>query len=349
MTALRVTLWLAAMAAAIAPAGAETLLVAGKADHTLYLVDLPSLETRATLPTGEGPHEIAVSPDGRTAVVSNYGARKAGSTLTVVDVPAARVVRTVDLGPDGRPHGMAWIDSKRLAVTTEQSRRLLVVEPQTGRILQRIGTAQEVSHMVALSPDASRAWVANIGSGTVSVIDLETSQKLADIETGAGAEGIAVSPDGRQVWVTNTRADTVSVVDASTMKVTAAVPAGSFPIRVALTPDGTLALVTSAGDGSLRAYDAARVEFAWRLDIPAAALPVEGAPPFAERFGAEPGPIGLLVAPDGGTAWVACTNADALLEVDLRDGSIASALGLGSRPDGMALSTLDARLAKPGE
>jgi YVTN family beta-propeller protein len=346
---MRTTLLLAAMAATVAPAGAETLLVAGKADHTLYLVDLPSLETRATLPTGEGPHEIAVSPDGRTAVVSDYGTRKAGSTLTVIDVPAARVVRTVDLGPNGRPHGMAWIDSKRLAVTTEQSRRLLVVEPQTGRILQRIGTAQEVSHMVALSPDASRAWVANIGSGTVSVIDLESSRKLADVETGAGAEGIAVSPDGRKVWVTNTRAGTVSVIDASSLELTAAVPAGDFPIRVALTPDGSLALVTSAGDGSLRAYDAARIELAWSLEIPAAVLPGAGAPPFAGRFGAEPGPIGLLVAPDGGTAWVACTNADALLEVDLRDGSVVSALAVGSRPDGMALSTLDVRPATAGE
>ena len=61
----------------------------------------------------------------------------------------------------------------------------------------------------------TRAFVANIGSGSVTVIDLERGTKLADLATGDGAEGIAITPDGRQVWVNfaHPRNDTVQVIE----------------------------------------------------------------------------------------------------------------------------------------
>jgi hypothetical protein len=87
------------------PAAAGTLIVANKAEATVSLIDVDSGEVRATLPTGTGPHEVAVSPDGRLAVVADYGGGGApGSTLTLIDVPGALVVRTIDLGEYRRPH-----------------------------------------------------------------------------------------------------------------------------------------------------------------------------------------------------------------------------------------------------
>ena len=325
------------LAAAIgaSPAAAETLLVANKSDATVDLLDPASGEKRATLPTGQGPHEIAVSPDGRTAVISNYGHREEpGATLTVVDVPGVKVARTVDLGRHGRPHGLAWLSDEALAVTVEGSGHLLVVEPASGAIRAAVETGQRVSHMVAVA--AGRAFVANIGSGTVTVVDLKRGAKLADISTGEGAEGVDVSPDGREVWVTNRAADTLSVIDPESLEILATVPCPGFPIRVRVTPDGERVLVSAARSGEVVLFDRAerRELLRKKLDLST----VEGYEErlFGDRFGDSPVPVGLVVSPDGATAWIAATQADAVVVVDTRDLVVKELLTAGREPDGMA-------------
>ncbi|MEI2421063.1 hypothetical protein V6O07_12385, partial [Arthrospira platensis SPKY2] len=135
---MRRTIAVALLGAALllgAAARAEVLLVGNKSGHTLWALDLASGERVAQFETGIGPHEVEVSPDGRLAVVSNYGEReRPGNSLTVVDWPAREVLRVVDLGEDSRPHGMAFLPDGRLAVTTEGSDRLLVVDPAAGEI-----------------------------------------------------------------------------------------------------------------------------------------------------------------------------------------------------------------------
>src|SRR5262245_44985702 len=170
-----VAAWLAATLPAAADGketprdgGQGTLIVLNKADATASLIDLATGAVAATVPTGVGPHEAAVSPDGRLAVASNYGTREApGSSLTVIDVPGATVARTIDLGEHRHPHGVAWLpDGKRVAVTAEESRALLLVNVPDGAVEAVIGTDQDVSHMVVVSPDGVRAYVASIGSGS---------------------------------------------------------------------------------------------------------------------------------------------------------------------------------------
>lgn len=320
---------------------ADTLLVANKSDHTLDLIDLASGESIATLPTGTGPHEVAVSPDGSIAVVSNYGDREnPGASLTVIDFHSRKVLHEMALHGDDeihrRPHGLAWLDTERLAVTTEASAHLLVVEPRAGKITSAVETAQEVSHMVAVTPDGARAFVANIGSGTVTAIDLAAGRKLADIETGDGAEGIAVTPDGSEVWVTNRAADTISVLDAATLEVVDTLDCPSFPIRIAFTPDGSRALVSAARSGEVVAFDVARRREVARAALDLSALPEATTRLFGDRFGDSPVPVGLVIAPDGATAWVAATQADAVVVIDPGDLSVTGLLEAGREPDGMA-------------
>src|SRR5690349_9244211 len=188
---------------AAGPVQASTLVVANKAEATVSLVDLPGGKVLATLPVGTGPHEVGISPDGRTALIANYGAQQPGSSLTVIDIPGAKVVRTIDLGEYRRPHGVVWADGRRALVTVEQNQALLEVDVDAGKVLRAIPTGQEVSHMVVASPDGSRAYTANIGSGSMTALDLKTGKKLADVPTGAQAEGIDVTPDGQQIWVSN--------------------------------------------------------------------------------------------------------------------------------------------------
>ncbi|HXG38998.1 MAG TPA: YncE family protein, partial [Bacteroidota bacterium] len=75
-----------------------TLIVLNKSDHTATLIDVASRNVRGTVPTGTAPHEVAVSPDGKTAVVANYGTRETpGNTLSVIDISAKRKLKDIDL------------------------------------------------------------------------------------------------------------------------------------------------------------------------------------------------------------------------------------------------------------
>lgn len=87
-----------------------TLVVTNKSTAQATIIDVATGEALASLPTGNGPHEIAMTRDGRTAVVTDYGTGPApGHTLTVIDVPARKVVRTIELGEYTRPHGIVWL------------------------------------------------------------------------------------------------------------------------------------------------------------------------------------------------------------------------------------------------
>ena len=318
-----------------------TLVVLNKAEATASLIDLASGAVAATLPTGEGPHEGVVSPDGRLAVVTNYGTREnPGSSLTVLDIPGAEVVRTIDLGEYRRPHGIAWLsDGPRVVVTAEENQALLTVDVVEGTIVGAVETGQDVSHMVVVSPDGKRAFVANIRSGSMTAIDLEAGTHLANVETGDGAEGIDITPDGSHVWVTNRGADTVSIVDAATLEIVATLESKSFPIRAAMTPDGKWVLISNARTGDLAVFDVAKQVEARRLVLDLEATETEGRL-FGGSFGNSSVPIGIVVRPDGKRAYVAHTNADVISVLDLEKWASVGTLRAGKEPDGMAFSPL---------
>jgi YVTN family beta-propeller protein len=322
--------------AQVAPA-TGTLLVLNKTDDTLWLMDPGSGARRAELPTGRGPHEVAVSPDGRVAVVADYGEQTPGYTLTVVDLPKGAVTATLDLSPHQRPHGVAFLsDGRYVAVTSEASSALLLVELATGKVVAELPTAQAVSHMVALAPDGARAYTANIGSGSLTALDLRERTRLSVVPTGMGAEGIDVTPDGAWVLVANRAADTLSFVDAATLKEAAELPCGRFPIRVKVTPDGKRALVSCATSGEVAVIDlaerkeVARIAMAHAEDTESA----DAAP------GAGPMPIGILIPPDGTRAYVANTNADLVTVLDLASNAVAARLKTGRQPDGLGWTPL---------
>lgn len=316
---------------------AETLLVANKSDHTVSFVDLTNGKTVATIDTGQFPHEVAVSPGGGLAVVTDYGGPGTpGTTMTVIDVKKRSTIRTIDLGDKQRPHGIAWLNDRKVAVTAEGTGHLLVVDVVHGIIDALIHTGQKTSHMVVATPDGERAFVANIGSGTVSVIDLGKVVKIKDIETGAGAEGIAISPDGTQIWVSNRAADTLTVIDPQTLEVVASVDCKGYPIRVAFTPDGKRVLVSCARAGEVAAFDVATRKEIQRAKLALEAVEDADKRLFGDAFGKSPVPVGLVIA--GERAYVAATQADVIVVIDSRTLQVVGALKTGREPDGMALA-----------
>lgn len=332
------------------------LCVLAKSAAQAVFVDPDSGAERCRLPVGVGPHEAATSPDGRMLVVCNYGAQEPGHSLTVIDAGSLAVSRTIELSRrvgEGeeqkeehffRPHGVRFLpDGRHVVVTTETQRRLLVVDLDRGSIVDAIPTDAALSHMVALDREATRAFVANIGGGSISALDLVQRRPIAVIETGKGSEGIAVHPQRDEVWVTNRAADTLSIVDAKELQEIAELPCGAFPIRVAFTPDGRQALVSCANAGVVEVFDVARRvrvrSFAMGDGDSAAAT--GGAQPKsdgAQAAGAEdkpPVPVGILVQPDGARAFVANTQIDRLTVLDLTEGRVLRRIAVTGEPDGM--------------
>ncbi len=320
---------------------AETLLVVRKTDSALDFVDPGSGLRLATVPLGHTPHEISVAPDGRRAVVSNYGTREQpGASLSVVDLVQPREIRRIDLAPHTRPHGVAWFAPDRIAVTTEGTRHLLVVEPDSGRIVQAIPTGQDTSHMVAVSPDGSRAYVANITSGTVTALDLLAGRKLGDIATGRGPEAIAVTPDGREIWVGAREDGNIAVVSADSLQVNARVPLAGIPIRIVMSPDGRTAFVTCAGSSELVAFETATRKERGRVRIDVPLAPGAQQRPFARIAPGSVLPVGLLVAPDGRSVYVAATMGDAVLRLDAASIAVQQVIVVGGEPDGLAATVV---------
>ena len=162
-----------AVAAVIGLAGLElhaqvpdvegTLVVVNKGAANASIVDVRSGEVLATLPTGDGPHEVALSPDGTTAVITDYDGRSAGRSRTVVHVPSLRVIRTIVLGAHERPHGIAYLeDSEQVLVTSESTGSVVVVDVGSGEVTEVLPTSQGGSHMLALPGQATWVWTSNI-------------------------------------------------------------------------------------------------------------------------------------------------------------------------------------------
>ena len=317
-------------------ASADTLIVLNKAAGSATFLDRATGKVVATLPTAVGPHEVAVSPDGKLAVGAEYGVRgQPGRSLVVFDLDARKVLKKIELGEYRRPHGIAFLpDGKHLVVTAEAQKKLLVVDIDSGKVEAAIDTGQLTSHMVALSPKGDRAYVANIRSGSMTAIDLVKKERIKIVPTDRGAEGIAVSPDGTQIWVTNRAAGTVSVVDAKMLEVVQHLACAGFPIRIKFAPDGRHALVSCAFAGEVAVFDVEERKEIKRISL--ARKDEQDKGNMFRRRG--PLPIGIVVPADGKHAFVACGNYDALAMIDLKTWEVVKRFKTGREPDGLAYS-----------
>lgn len=307
------------------------LLVGNKSDDTVWRLSLEDGRRLGEIASGQGPHEIAVSSDGRIAVVTDYGHQQAGNSLTVLDMGDGKAPRSIDLGAHARPHGIRLLADGHALVTTEQSRSLLRVDLDAGAVVQAIEVGDGVGHMVALAADGATAYVSKIAAGTVARIDLATGRKTHEVPAGEGAEGIGVAPDGR-VWVTNRAGDTVTVHDPDTLETMATLPSEGFPIRVVFTPDGRHALVTNAMAGSMSVFDATDPRL-----VATVALRPEGAESGQSMLGQGPMPIGVIADPVRPRIYVAISGADRIAVIDADDWRVLEFWATGRQPDALGI------------
>jgi YVTN family beta-propeller protein len=304
-----------------------TVIAVNQQSDTVTLIDLKTMEAYRHVPVVGGPHEAAVSPDGRSVLVTNYNKQGVGQqkTLSLIALPGGDTIKTIDLGEYRAPHDVRWVDASRVVVTSEANQALLLVSVTSGTIERVFRTEAGVSHMLALSTDRTRLYCSNMRDGSVSAFDFKTGEKLKDIKTGKECEGVGVTPDGRWVWAGNRAEDTISVIDTRTLEVAKRIASPGFPYRVQFTPDGKFALVPHARASSLVVADVASQSIVKSIKLGLTKV-------------AEPSTAGVFPHPDNRHAFVTVRNDNSMLVLDLVSGETLARVEVQNSPDGVTYS-----------
>jgi YVTN family beta-propeller protein len=315
-----VVAWAAVGTMTVTTQSSSRLLVLNKEDANVAIVDPESGRVLGRVPTGEGPHELVVSTDGKIAYASNYGTGTApGHTISMVDIAAQKEMRRIDVTPLSRPHGLAFGGGK-LYFTAEASRKIARYDPSVNKVDWEFETGQNTTHMLLPTKDLRTLFTSNIGSNSVSAIaqDPGGSWTQSVVPVGKGPEGIDISPDGREVWSAHSQDGGVSIIDVATKKVTHTIDLGTKRSnRIKLTPDGKFALVSDLTAGELVVIDTTARNAIKRI-------------PLGRQ------PEGIFIQPDGSRAFVAVNGDNNVAVVDLKTWSVTRRISPGNGPDGLA-------------
>lgn len=307
------------LAAVLTWSATAQLLVLNK-EGNVAVIDPASDKVLGRGPTGDGPHEVVSTTDGKYAVASNYGTGpQPGHTLSVIDTKTFKEIHRVDVSPMIRPHGLFAADGK-VYFTCEGTKTIGRYDPAANRVDWILGTGQDGTHMVALSRDRSRIFTSNIQSGTISIF--EHTGNSGDwhqnvVPVGRGAEGFDLSPDGRELWAANAGDETVSIVNIAEKRVAQTFAVNSKRSnRLKSTPDGKRVLISDLNTGDLLVIDVSPRKEVKRIKIGS-------------------GIAGILVSPDGSKAYVAATPDNFVGVVDLKTLELTKRISTGTGPDGM--------------
>jgi len=331
---------------AYAQAGGK-LLVALKGEQSLAIVDPASGKVIGKVSEGklEGKdtaHEVAASLDGKLAYLPIYGdsgVGKPGSDgreMVVVDIASQKVVSRLDFsrnyaGKAVRPHlpvqgpPVPGHPEGLLYVTSELAKTISVIDPVTMTVIGAIMTGQEQSHMLAVSHDGKWGYTANVGPGTVSVLDLTPKSDgswhnpVAVIPVAGTVQRISVSMDDKWVFTSDQTKPELVVIDAAKRTVAKRIPMESYGYGTAATPDGHWLLVPLESVNKIAVIDLTTWAVVRNVALAAGTHPQEA-----------------LVTPDGKTAYVSCDHSGQVAEIDTATWAVRRMIDTGKVSDGLA-------------
>jgi YVTN family beta-propeller protein len=272
------------------------------------------------VPTGEAPHEVTASDDGRLAFVANYGARNPGGTISVIDLISQKELRRVDLGVLRRPHGIVFAGGK-VYFTAEVNKLIARYDPSANQIDWLLGTGQNGTHMVLLSRDFQQIFTANIGSDSITAIvrtDGSSDWNETVIPVGKGPEALDISPDGKELWTAHSRDGGVSIIDVAGRKVIQTLDLHTRRSnRLKFTPDGNRVFISDMEGGDVIVLDRATRKEVQRMKLGRS-------------------PEGILMEPHGSRVYIALSGDNNVAIVDLKTLELVGRIATGAGPDGMA-------------
>jgi YVTN family beta-propeller protein len=302
--------------------GHGLLVVANQREHTTLLVDPETRQELAKVTVGVNGHEVAVSPDSRLAFVPIYGNSGVGkpgtdgATIDIVDLHDRKLAATIDLGKPLRPHRAEFGPDGMLYVTAELAKAVDVIDPATRKVIAEIPTGAIESHMIVISPDGQRAYTANVGAGSVSVLNLKQRSLVTVIPIAQTVQRISISPDGKRVFTHDQGTPRIAVIDTATNKVTSWISIPATVYSSSPTADGGK-LLASSPSGKIFVIDLASAKLEESFNIP---------PALGE----------LLIAPDGKLAFVSCPQAGTIEVLDVPGHKLLQPIKLTPGVDGLA-------------
>jgi DNA-binding beta-propeller fold protein YncE len=305
--------------------GDGVLLVANKGAHTLGIVDPSEGRQIAEVPEGGiTGHEVIASPDGRTAYVPIYGNSGVGKPgtdgrdMVVIDIASRKVTGSVGFGHGVRPHcPMFGPKDGLLYVSTELDQTISVIDPQTLKIVGAIPTGQPESHMFTISHDGRRGYTANVGPGTVSVLDMEARKTLAVIPISRSTQRISISPDDSMVFTSDQTRPQLAVIDTATDKIKKWIPLPGYGYGSAPTSDGRWLVIAVPPVNKVVVIDLRTLTVAHTIDVPRT-------------------PQEVLVRPDDRVVYVSCDMENKIAAINTADWKVEKLIDTGKGTDGLA-------------
>jgi YVTN family beta-propeller protein len=303
------------------------LVVANQYEHSVLIVDPEKRAAIAKISVGVNGHEVIVSKDGRFAYVPIYGNSGVGkpgtdgSTIDVIDVQGGKLAGSIDLGKPLRPHRAEFGPDGLLYVTAELAKAIDVVDPSTRKVLAEIPTGQEQSHMLVLSPDGRRGYTANVGAGSVSVLDLAKRSLITTIPVAKSVQRISISADGQRVFTHDQDAPRIAVIETATNKITSWIGLPNAAYASEPTCDGHWLLALSMVANRLFVVDLQTLKVAQSLEVPK-------------------GSSEILVRPDGEVAYISGTRAGKIAVINLHSWEMQEPIELTPGVDGLAWASI---------
>jgi len=303
------------------------VLVANKGDNSLGIIDPIAGKQLAEIPEGGVTgHEVTTSRDGKIAYVPIYGNSGVGqpgtdgSNMVVIDLATRKVIGNVDFGKGVRPH-LPVIGPKNglLYVSTELNRSITIIDPATLKIVGSVPTGQAESHMFAITRDGRRAYTANVGPGTVSVLDLDAKKTLAIIPVSPQIQRISLAVDDSLAFTSDVTKPQMAVIDTATNKVKSWVPLPGLGYGSATTPDGRWLVIALPLIHQVGVIDLKAMKVAHTIDLPTR-------------------PQEVLVSPDNKVVYVSCDQSGKVAVIKVADWTVKSIIDAGPGADGLALA-----------
>jgi DNA-binding beta-propeller fold protein YncE len=326
MSSMHPLLPLVLLSVAVAPSLAQhgKLLVAQKGDHSLAIVDPAAGAVIASVAeNGVTGHEVAGSPDGRFAVVPIYGNSGVGrpgtdgKNIVIIDLADHKIANNIEFDHGVRPHCPVFGPKDgMLYVTTELDQAITIIDPKTWKVVGSIPTGQPESHMLTISHNGSRGYTANVGPGTVSVLDMKARKTLAVIPVSGNTQRISISNDDRWVFTADQTKPQMAVIDTATNKIHTWVPLSGFGYGAALTKDGKYLLMPIPAKNVVDVVDLSTMKVARSVTV-----------------GADPQEV--LTSPDGKSAYVTCIGSNQVAEINLATWNVQRSIATGKGSDGL--------------
>lgn len=301
------------------------LLVANKGDQTVGIIDPSAGREIATIKeTGFTVHELVALPNGRIAYAPIYGNSGVGSpgtngrTIDIINIPERRIVHVIDLGRGERPHCIRYNPRDGLLyVTAEITDSVVVIDPRTNRVVATIPTGQPQSHMLALTHNGFWGFTANVGPGTVSVLNLRTRKVAAVIPVAREIQRISVSMNDRWAFTSDQHHPRLAVIDTRTRKIARWINLPGIGYGTTPTPDGKDLLITIINKDEVAVLNLQRMKVVRTIPVPHA-------------------PQEIVVRPDGRAAYVSCSQTRKVAVINLKTWKVEKLIPAGRNVDGMA-------------